>query len=160
GALLLLRPRRHAPGLRAAPVPRRRGGRARYSPFQDPQSPRSVRRRLARRRRAQGAGDLPPGADPMTSCELPGAPAPAPRHPVSRVRRFQGAAAPGAPFTWAGVAAGDYKAPAAHHCGVTRTLLVGGAGERTSFHVRYFEVAPGGHTTLEVHAHEHAVVVL
>jgi ribulose-bisphosphate carboxylase large chain len=43
---------------------------------------------------------------------------------------------------------------------VTRALLVGGAGERTAFHVRYFEVAPGGFTTLERHAHEHVVVVL
>ena len=33
-------------------------------------------------------------------------------------------------------------------------------GESTNFHVRYFEVAPGGWTTLEHHQHEHVVVIV
>jgi ribulose-bisphosphate carboxylase large chain len=59
-----------------------------------------------------------------------------------------------------GVAATAYKAAADHHHGVSRTSLIGDNGERTAFHVRYFEITPGGHTTLEYHQHEHVVVVL
>src|SRR5262245_39113399 len=94
----------------------------------------------------------------MSSCELP-APAPA-AAPGSRVLRFRPAAGPADPHTWQGVPLADYKAPADHHAGVTRAVLAGAGGETTAFHVRYFEVAPGGHTTLERHAHEHVVVVL
>jgi ribulose-bisphosphate carboxylase large chain len=38
--------------------------------------------------------------------------------------------------------------------------LIGGSGEPAHFHLRYFEVAPGGHTSLEHHGHIHAVVAL
>jgi quercetin dioxygenase-like cupin family protein len=31
-------------------------------------------------------------------------------------------------------------------------------GESAKFHVRYFEVEPGGHSSLEKHEHEHAVI--
>jgi ribulose-bisphosphate carboxylase large chain len=54
----------------------------------------------------------------------------------------------------------DYKPPADHHAGVCRAVLAGAGGEATAFHVRYFEVAPGGRSTLERHAHAHVVVVL
>ena len=69
------------------------------------------------------------------------------------------AAGPSDPHSWQGVPVGSYKAPAAHHCGVTRSVLAGQAGERTAFHVRYFEIAPGGNSSLEHHTHEHVVVV-
>ena len=72
----------------------------------------------------------------------------------SRVLRFQ----PG--FHWEGVPVADYKAPASHWCGITRIVLVGEKGEQTAFQVRYFEIAPGGFSSLEHHAHEHVVVVL
>jgi quercetin dioxygenase-like cupin family protein len=73
---------------------------------------------------------------------------------VSRILRFQ----PG--FTWQGVPVRAYKQQAEHHCGVVRTTLVGAGGERTAFQVRYFEIAPGGYSSFEHHAHEHAVIVL
>ena len=38
--------------------------------------------------------------------------------------------------------------------------LVGETGENTAFHLRYFEIAPGGFSSFEQHAHEHAVFVL
>jgi quercetin dioxygenase-like cupin family protein len=79
---------------------------------------------------------------------------------ASRVMRFRPGSGPGEPYSWQGVPFSEYKAPAADHCGVRRAMLAGETGERTAFHVRYFEVAPGGHTTLEHHAHEHVVVVL
>jgi quercetin dioxygenase-like cupin family protein len=72
----------------------------------------------------------------------------------SRVLRFQ----PG--FRWEGVPVLDYKAPAANWCGIQRAPLVGERGEKTSFHVRYFEIAAGGFSSLEHHGHAHVVFVL
>ena len=74
---------------------------------------------------------------------------------ASRVVRFDRGA-----FAWEGVARREYKRADATWAEVTRQVLVGAAGESCGFHLRYFEVAPGGHTTLERHRHEHAVVVL
>jgi ribulose-bisphosphate carboxylase large chain len=54
----------------------------------------------------------------------------------------------------------EYKQAAEHWQGVARMVLVGGHGEKTRFQVRYFEIAPGGFSSLERHVHEHAVVVL
>ncbi len=55
-----------------------------------------------------------------------------------------------------------YKDAAAHHRGVTRHTLLGGKGRDPALDIeaRYFEVEPGGFTTLERHAHPHAVVVI
>lgn len=63
-------------------------------------------------------------------------------------------------FRWADIPVEEYKHPANHWCGVRRMVLVGGRGESTAFQLRYFEIAPGGFSSLESHAHEHAVVVL
>lgn len=41
---------------------------------------------------------------------------------------------------------------------VSRTELIGTRGERTAFDLRYFEIAPGGHSSLEKHAHTHVVI--
>ncbi|MFO0845558.1 MAG: cupin domain-containing protein [Gemmataceae bacterium] len=101
----------------------------------------------------------------MSSCELP-----LPGQPISasprvsakgsRLHRFRAARSPGEPHLWDGVPVQDYKPVADHHCGVLRSVLIGEAGERTRFHVRYFEIAPGGYSTLEHHRHEHVVIVL
>lgn len=87
-----------------------------------------------------------------TSCErdAPAVPAPA----GSRILRFQ----PG--FRWEGVPVAEYKAPADHWCGIIRLSLVGEQGERTAFHLRYFEIQPGGYSSREHHRHEHVVYVL
>jgi quercetin dioxygenase-like cupin family protein len=95
----------------------------------------------------------------MSSCELPG-PEGKPLPGGSRVQRFRPGASSSEPHTWEGVPVLDYKLPAAHHCGVLRSVLVGASGEGTTFQVRYFEISPGGNTTLEQHGHEHAVLVL
>lgn len=63
-------------------------------------------------------------------------------------------------FRWDGMPVSEYKAPGTSWNSVSRTTLVGNQGEQTAFHVRYFEIAPGGYTSLEQHAHEHAVLVL
>jgi len=95
----------------------------------------------------------------MNACDLPVAVWPA-GPLVSRVLRFVPAASPDEPHCWEGVPIAAYKLAADHHCGVTRSVLVGEQGEKTAFQVRYFEIAPGGFTTLEKHVHEHVVVVL
>ena len=96
----------------------------------------------------------------MSTCEINPAAGPAPVPPRSRVLRFRPAASSSAPHSWEGVPLQQYKQAADHHCGVLRSVLVGDGGERTAFHLRYFEIGPGGFTTLEHHGHEHVVVVL
>ena len=101
----------------------------------------------------------------MSSCELPpsGQDA-AESSPVSekgsRLHRLVPAATAGAAYLWQGVPVQDYKQAARDHCGARRAVLVGDRGERARFQVRYFEIAPGGFTTLEHHVHEHVVFVL
>jgi quercetin dioxygenase-like cupin family protein len=69
------------------------------------------------------------------------------------VRRHDGA------FRWEGVDVTEYKQEgAAPFKDVTRQVLFEGAG--IPGQLRYFEVAPGGHTTLERHEHVHAVMVI
>lgn len=64
-------------------------------------------------------------------------------------------------FRWHGVRALRYKddEEGERWRDVTRQQLVG-RREATPFHLRYFEVEPGGFTTLERHGHEHIVVVI
>lgn len=62
---------------------------------------------------------------------------------------------------WEGVEARRYKDEADHHAGVARhTLLAASEPEGPGFETRYFEVAPGGYTSFERHAHPHVVLVL
>ena len=69
----------------------------------------------------------------------------------SKVIRSQGA------FAWEGVALEDYKATGEGYKEITRRELVGKRGESAQFHLRYFEIGPGGYSTLEKHEHEHCV---
>ena len=72
--------------------------------------------------------------------------------PVPLVRRH-------ADFTWEGVDVLQYKQEgSAPFRDVTRQVLFGEAGLPAQ--LRYFEVAPGGWTTLERHEHVHAVMVI
>lgn len=61
-------------------------------------------------------------------------------------------------FTWTGVPLEEYKDTTDTWRGITRTELSGKRGESQNFHVRYFEIAPGGYSTLEKHEHEHVVI--
>ncbi len=91
---------------------------------------------------------------PASSCEVPET---EPRPPL-RLRRFDPAT-----FSWEGVPAQAYK-PAVDSAlaweGVVRHVLLGAAGEPVAFHLRYFEIVPGGFSSLERHTHAHAVLVL
>lgn len=62
-------------------------------------------------------------------------------------------------FHWDGVETRRYKdEPSAPYRDVTRQILF--SDPRLKGELRYFEVAPGGYTTLEKHEHMHAVLVL
>src|SRR5881296_1955333 len=68
----------------------------------------------------------------------------------------------GAGFRWQGVEVREYKADGAPYKDVTRQTVLGdGEGEADlTFLTRYFEIQPGGYSTLERHQHPHAVVVI
>jgi quercetin dioxygenase-like cupin family protein len=66
-------------------------------------------------------------------------------------------------FRWRGVTPIPYKAAANGTLawqGVQRFVLAGRPGDATAFQLRYFEIAPGGYSSLELHAHAHAVMVV
>ena len=42
----------------------------------------------------------------------------------------------------------------------TRQILIGSEEHSPHFHLRYFAVQPGGHTSLDQHAHDHGVYVI
>ena len=65
----------------------------------------------------------------------------------------------GADGRWEGVPIEPYKEQGSAFRDVIRQQLFGPA-EGLASDVRYFEVGPGGHTTLERHEHAHAVIVL
>lgn len=99
-------------------------------------------------------GPADPMEPPLSACELP-APTDASAPPGtsgSKVLRFRDG------FQWEGVVPRAYKDPAAHWRGIARHVLVGEGGESAPFHVRYFEIEPRGHSTREVHEHEHVVI--
>src|SRR2546427_13240414 len=65
-------------------------------------------------------------------------------------------------YRWDTVPLREYKGGDAPYKDVTRQTILGeGAGEEPfTFLTRYFEVQPGGYSTLERHRHPHAVIVI
>jgi ribulose-bisphosphate carboxylase large chain len=86
-----------------------------------------------------------------SSCELPGQSV---RRPDNRNRHysFQG------DFTWKGIKVKGYKAGGDDWSNIVRQGLIGDRGETAKFHLRYFEIAPGGYSSFERHRHEHVVI--
>ena len=62
-------------------------------------------------------------------------------------------------YRWGGVDVLAYKQTGTHFRDVTRQVLFEG-DEAPGVELRYFEVAPGGHSTFERHDHIHAVLIL
>lgn len=98
-----------------------------------------------------------PESGMTSSCELPPS---APAHmavesPVTVTHlRHQGAAG-----GWEGRPVAVYKAgQSLPFQDVVRHELIGQFGEQTDFDLRYFEIAPGGFSSLEKHAHTHAII--
>jgi quercetin dioxygenase-like cupin family protein len=73
----------------------------------------------------------------------------------SKVVRQQG-------FRWSGIVKKEYKTAGSHFQDIGRhTLLGDGADESAlSSALRYFEIQPGGYSSLERHQHPHMVVVV
>ncbi|OFX13296.1 MAG: hypothetical protein A2V59_01455 [Armatimonadetes bacterium RBG_19FT_COMBO_69_19] len=89
------------------------------------------------------------------SCDLP---EPAVERSNLVHRKFDGTA-----FSWDGVPAQVYKRGDQGTAGmgwreVVRHTLAG--GEELAFQLRYFEIGPGGFSSLEKHQHAHTIVVL
>ena len=61
---------------------------------------------------------------------------------------------------WQGVQVRAYGPENSGAVGATRQVLIGPDENSPHFHMRYFAVQPGGHTSLDQHAHEHGVYVL
>jgi ribulose-bisphosphate carboxylase large chain len=61
-------------------------------------------------------------------------------------------------FRWQGIKDEPYKAAGAGWAKIIRRVLIGAHGESAKFHVRYFEISPGGNSSLERHRHEHVVI--
>jgi len=85
---------------------------------------------------------------------------PAPAQGAPLFRKFDPAA-----FRWDGVQLEEYKLHKGEHPGegwrdITRQVVAGRHGEPCAFRVRYFEVGPGGHSSLEKHTHIHIVITL
>ena len=78
-----------------------------------------------------------------------------PNDPPPTLRRFLRG------FRWDRVETEPYKISAhkgGEFCGASRQVLIGKNGEPVDFHVRYFELQPGGFTSLERHRHCHVVI--
>jgi len=61
-------------------------------------------------------------------------------------------------YTWTEVEKESYKPGSGSWCGIDRNTIVGNRGEAAKFHLRYFEIGPGGNSSLEKHVHEHVVI--
>jgi len=61
-------------------------------------------------------------------------------------------------FKWQGIKIERYKSDKGNWSDIARHTLIGSHGEKTKFHLRYFEIAPGGYSSFEKHRHEHVVI--
>jgi quercetin dioxygenase-like cupin family protein len=61
-------------------------------------------------------------------------------------------------MTWGGIKEEPYKTKGDEWSNIVRRVLIGSHGESAKFHVRYFEIASGGCSSLERHRHEHVVI--
>ncbi len=92
----------------------------------------------------------PPDGGPVSACEVPGAGANGGARPLLPVA---------ADFHWPDRGDQRYKSTQAlPFRGVRRVELVGRQGEPCHFELRYFELEPGGYTSLEKHVHTHVLI--
>jgi len=90
-----------------------------------------------------------PSAGYVASFERPQA---IPHGASSGVLKFRG-------FRWSGREPQDYKVDGdLDFRGIVRHELAGSFGEGTGFDLRYFEIEPGGYSSLEKHVHEHVII--
>jgi len=70
----------------------------------------------------------------------------------SRLYRYKGG------FRWKGIKTERYKQTGFDWSDIARQTLIGNCGETPKFHLRYFEIAPAGYSSFEMHKHEHVVI--
>ncbi len=61
-------------------------------------------------------------------------------------------------FRWNNIKKERYKSYGKSWKDIVRQTLIGNYGETTKFHVRYFEIIPGGFSSFERHRHEHVII--
>jgi ribulose-bisphosphate carboxylase large chain len=61
-------------------------------------------------------------------------------------------------FRWEGIPEERYKTETGGWVDIARQVLIGNRGESAAFDLRYFEIAAGGHSSLEKHRHEQVVI--
>jgi mannose-6-phosphate isomerase-like protein (cupin superfamily) len=61
-------------------------------------------------------------------------------------------------FRWDGLPVLNYKEDGTHFKAISRQILFEG-GPKLGAQLRYFEILPGGHSTLERHDHIHSVMI-
>jgi quercetin dioxygenase-like cupin family protein len=65
-------------------------------------------------------------------------------------------------FRWGGVPLREYKNEGTHFKSITRQNLLGEGNDEQALGIilRYFEIQPGGYSSLERHQHPHSVMVI
>ena len=61
-------------------------------------------------------------------------------------------------YKWQGIKTEKYKPKGGDWADIVRRVIIGNSGESTKFHLRYFEIFPGGYSSFEQHRHEHVVI--
>jgi quercetin dioxygenase-like cupin family protein len=74
---------------------------------------------------------------------------------VSVVHRFNGSETN---FAWENVPLVVYEAEDAR--GTTKRVMIGPSEAAPTFHMRYFNIEPGGNTRLDQHDYEHGILIL
>lgn len=88
----------------------------------------------------------------LSACELPSRDGRPTQNPDEYLPFLEG-------FRWDGRPPTDYKISGAlPFQAVSRTELIGRNGEETAFDLRYFEIEPGGYSSLERHRHTHVII--
>ncbi|MBI4641176.1 MAG: cupin domain-containing protein, partial [Candidatus Tectomicrobia bacterium] len=63
-------------------------------------------------------------------------------------------------YTWEHIPVEEYKPGEGDWKSIIRQVIVGKKGESTAFELRYFEIEPGGYSSLEKHLHEHVIIAV
>lgn len=63
-------------------------------------------------------------------------------------------------YSWQGVERKDYKTETNNFKDIHRYSLLGDEISDLNIHTRYFEIQPGGYSSLEQHRHPHSVVII
>lgn len=65
-----------------------------------------------------------------------------------------------ADYSWNGVERKQYKTDSNNFKDIHRYSLLGKEIKELNFQTRYFEIQPGGYSSLELHRHPHSVVII